>query len=172
MKTLILSDNEYEALKDRLQVLMDQAKGVDIWLAPGGTLDVNEQDAQAECYLDCDEEAHFRLGSILAKMLGSFHAHQDWPVPLGLSDEEVAAERKGHRPLWVVFQRGENDQPESRPITGIYSTREKAIAAAVNYLLAVDGRVQEPTVDEGEITWKFGENDKFECVASDAALDN
>jgi len=75
--TINLTASELTALKEKLQILMDQAKGVDIWLAPGGVLDVNGDDVDAECFLDCDEEAHYRLGCILEKLNGDFTPHRE-----------------------------------------------------------------------------------------------
>jgi hypothetical protein len=70
--TLKLTLAEALALKEKLEWLMREAKGVDIWLAPGGTLDLEK----ADCFLDCDEEAHFRLGRVLEKLGGNYVPHR------------------------------------------------------------------------------------------------
>lgn len=72
-----LTPKEVEALKEKLSILMREAQGVDIWLAPGGVLDVNEADADAECFLDCDEEAHYVLGKLLERLGGEFTPHRE-----------------------------------------------------------------------------------------------
>ncbi len=71
MVNLILSDEEANALREKLDVLMRTANGVDIWLNSDGSGD------QDECFLDCDEEAHYRLGTILEKLGGHFQPHRD-----------------------------------------------------------------------------------------------
>ena len=66
--TLELTVEEAIALKEKLSALLAEAVGVDVWLAPGGVLDVNEVDTESECFLDCDEEAHLHLSNILEKL--------------------------------------------------------------------------------------------------------
>lgn len=73
---LNLTHEEYIALKEKLEWLMREANGVDIWLAPGGEVHLEGPDT-ADCFLDCDEEAHYRLGCILEKLGGSFTPHRD-----------------------------------------------------------------------------------------------
>lgn len=74
--TLELSQAEANSLREKLEWLMREANGVDIWLAPGGEVDLEGPNAAA-CFLDCDEEAHFNLGNILTKLGGSFTPHRD-----------------------------------------------------------------------------------------------
>ena len=66
--TLELTVEEAITLKEKLSALLAEAVGVDVWLAPGGVLDVNEVDTESECFLDCDEEAHLHLSNILEKL--------------------------------------------------------------------------------------------------------
>lgn len=75
--TLHLTPDQASCLADKLQWLMREAHGIDIWLAPGGVLDVTGPNANADCFLDCDEEAHYRLGEILEKLGGSFTPHRN-----------------------------------------------------------------------------------------------
>jgi hypothetical protein len=89
---LELTVEERKALHEKLDTLMTQANGVDIWLAPGGVLDVNNDENPPECFLDPDEEAHFRLGTILEKLGGSFVAHRDegdFEEPLDVEGEKT-----------------------------------------------------------------------------------
>jgi hypothetical protein len=67
--TLELSAEEATALRVKLSILMTEANGVDIWLNSDGS-------DNKECFLDCDEEAHFRLGNILEKLGVHFHPHR------------------------------------------------------------------------------------------------
>lgn len=77
-KTITLTDAQEQALREKLEWLMREANGVDIWLAPGGTLDVNnDEDGGTECFLDCDEEAHYRLNEIVQMLGGPFLPHRD-----------------------------------------------------------------------------------------------
>lgn len=71
MKQLQLTEAEAKALREKLQWLMDQANGVDIWLAPGGG------EPEVDCFLDCDDEEHYRLGTILQKLGGNYMPHRD-----------------------------------------------------------------------------------------------
>lgn len=65
---LPLSTDEANCLADKLHTLMTEANGVDVWLAPGGVLNVNGPDGSTACFLDADEPAHVHLAAILAKL--------------------------------------------------------------------------------------------------------
>lgn len=66
--TVVLTPKETEVLKEKLGHLMQEADGVDIWLAPGGTLDVAGADGNAECFLDYDEEAWLVLNQLYNRL--------------------------------------------------------------------------------------------------------
>ena len=170
--TLTLTDSEAASLREKLGILMREANGVDIWLAGGGVLDVINDDKDKDCFLDCDEEAHFNLGNILTKLGGEFQPHRS----SGFSDEEVHTIGNPEaliNPtyLWVVFQRSETKPIEEMPITGVYSTRDKAVEAALAYLMTVDQSIASPVrSDEFETVWSFA-NGQAECVMARMALD-
>ncbi len=56
-----LSSEEVTALREKLEWLMREANGVDIWLSPG-------EDNGSECFLDVDEQAHHSLLTVLEKL--------------------------------------------------------------------------------------------------------
>lgn len=74
--TLKLTESEAASLREKLSILLREANGVDIWLAGGGVLDVINNDKDKDCFLDCDEEAHFNFHNILAKLGGESKPHR------------------------------------------------------------------------------------------------
>jgi len=109
---------------------MREANGVDIWLAPGGTLDVNSpEEGGTECFLDCDEEAHYRLGEIVQKLGGPFNPHRSegtFKPPLEPGEDWA---------VWLVYEVSmDGGVTVEEPITGTYATEEAAVAEVKNRL--------------------------------------
>lgn len=108
--TITLTEQEHKALKEKLEWLMREANGVDIWLAPGGVLDVNDKDTQAECFLDCDEEAHDQLVNVLEKLGGEAQRHKNMisiaithlsPGMAPVLEAMTTKQTKGEAKVWV-----------------------------------------------------------------------